>query len=188
MDGDITTEEFTNPGFDLSLKAEEFRVLNSTKEDNELYYGTASIDADLTVKGDLELPQIDGKLRVRNVTDVTYVVAEEQLDVEERDGVVIFVNKDNPDAILTRQDQEETPALFQGFDLSAILEIADDAVFHIIIDERTGDNLQVSGDAELSLNMSPNGRINLTGRYELNSGHYETSLYNLVNMAYVDQI
>jgi len=181
LDGDITTEEFTNPGFDLSLKAEEFRVLNSTKEDNELYYGTASIDADLTVKGDLELPQIDGKLRVRNVTDVTYVVAEEQLDVEERDGVVIFVNKDNPDAILTRQDQEETPALFQGFDLSAILEIADDAVFHIIIDERTGDNLQVSGDAELSLNMSPNGRINLTGRYELNSGHYETSLYNLVN-------
>ncbi|PKA97693.1 uncharacterized protein DUF490 [Flavobacteriaceae bacterium MAR_2009_75] len=180
VDGDILTEQLTNPSFDLTFKAEEFRVLDSTKDDNKLYYGTASIDADLSVKGDLELPEIEGRLKVRKVTEVTYVVPEEQLDVQERDGVVIFVNRENPDAILTRNDQEDTPAVFTGFDLSAILEIADDAVFNVIVDERTGDNLQVSGDAELNLNMSPNGRINLTGRYELNSGHYETSLYNLV--------
>ncbi|NNE75554.1 MAG: translocation/assembly module TamB, partial [Pricia sp.] len=90
-------------------------------------------------------------------------------------------NRENPDAILTRNDQEETPSIFKGFDVNTVLEIADDAVFHIIIDERTGDNLEVSGEGELNLNMSPNGQINLTGRYELNSGHYETSLYNLVN-------
>ena len=180
VDGDILTEQLTNPSFDLTFEAEEFRVLDSTKDDNELYYGIASIDADLSVKGDLELPEIEGSLKVRKVTEVTYVVPEEQLDVQERDGVVIFVNRENPDAILTRNDQEDTPAVFTGFDLSAILEIADDAIFNVIVDERTGDNLQVSGDAELNLNMSPNGRINLTGRYELNSGHYETSLYNLV--------
>ncbi len=181
LDGKIHTENITNPAFDLNVKANEFRVLNSTKEDNELYYGTASIDADVDISGDLDLPEIDGRLKIRKVTDVTYVVPEAQLDVEERDGVVIFVNKENPDAILTRNDQEETAPIFQGFDLSSVLEIANDAVFHIIIDERTGDNLQVSGDAELNLNMSPNGRINLTGRYELKDGHYETSLYNLVN-------
>ena len=180
MDGTIFTEELTNPEFELSLQAEKFQLLNSTKEDNELFYGEASIDADVTIKGSLNLPKIDGRLKVRKVTEVTYVVPESQLDVEERDGVVIFVNKANPDAILTRKDQEETPAFFRGIDVSTILEIADDAVFHIIIDERTGDNLQVSGDAALNLNVAPNGNISLTGRYELNSGHYETSLYNLV--------
>ncbi|WP_143017664.1 translocation/assembly module TamB domain-containing protein [Kriegella aquimaris] len=180
MDGTILTEELTNPEFELSLQAEKFQLLNSTKEDNELFYGEASIDADVTIKGSLNLPKIDGRLKVRKVTEVTYVVPESQLDVEERDGVVIFVNRANPDAILTRKDQEETPAFFRGIDVSTILEIADDAVFHIIIDERTGDNLQVSGDAALNLNVAPNGNISLTGRYELNSGHYETSLYNLV--------
>jgi len=119
-------------------------------------------------------------LAVRKITDLTYVVPESQLDVEERDGVVIFVNRENPEAILTRNDQEETPSFFRGMDAKAILEIADDAVFHIIIDEKAGDNLQISGDAALNLNIEPNGRINLSGRYELNSGHYETSLYNLV--------
>lgn len=178
--GSILTKELLNPSFDLKLNADKFQLLNSIKEDNELFYGKASINADIAIKGDLKLPKIDGKLRIRDITEITYVVPESQLDVEERDGVVIFVNNENPEAILTRNDQEETPSLFRGFDANTILEIADDAVFNIIIDERTGDNLQVSGDAALNLSVEPNGRINLTGRYELNSGHYETSLYNLV--------
>ena len=180
IDGSILTEEIMNPVFDLKLTTEQFQLLNSTKADNNLFYGLASIDADIGIKGDLKLPKIDGNLRVRKITEVTYVVPESQLDVEERDGVVIFVNHDNPDAILTRVDQEETPSIFRGIDLNTVIEIANDAVFNIIIDERTGDNLQVSGDAALSLNIEPNGRIGLSGRYELDSGHYETSLYNLV--------
>jgi hypothetical protein len=181
VDGSILTEELTNPEFDLSITADAFQVLNSTEEDNGLYYGTASFDTDLTVQGHLNLPVVEGRLRIRKVTDITYVVPEAALDVQERDGVVIFVNRENPDAILTRNDQEETPAFFKGMDVQVVLEIANDAVFHVIMDERTGDNLEVSGDAALNLNIEPSGRIGLSGRYELNSGYYETSLYNLVS-------
>jgi len=181
LDGKIGTENMANPSFDLKLNTEKFSVLNSTKEDNELFYGNANLDADITVKGDLQLPIVKGKLRIRKVTDVTYVVPESQLDVEEREGVVIFVNRENTDAILTRKDEEETNTFFKGMDVQAVLEIADDAVFKIIIDERTGDQLQVSGNAALNLNIEPNGRINLSGRYVLNSGFYAASLYNLVN-------
>lgn len=180
LDGSILTEELTNPTFDLKLAADRFRILNSTKEDNELFYGIASMDAEVTVSGDLALPRIEGRMRIREITDVTYITPESQFDVEERDGVVIFVNREDPDAILTRNEQEVTPNALRGYDVKAILEIAKDAEFKVIIDERTGDNLAVSGDAELNLNIEPNGRINLSGRYELNSGHYETSLYNLV--------
>ncbi|MGB6152826.1 MAG: translocation/assembly module TamB [Pricia sp.] len=178
--GSILTEELTNPEFDLTLKAKAFQVLNSTEEDNELFYGKASFDTDMTVKGKLDLPKVEGKLRIRKITDVTFVVPEEQLDVQERDGVVIFVNRENPDAILTDNQEEEAPAIFKGMNLEAILEVANDAVFNVIIDKKTGDNLQVSGDAALNLNVEPNGRIGLSGRYEVKSGHYETSLYNLV--------
>ncbi|WP_181938095.1 MULTISPECIES: translocation/assembly module TamB [unclassified Arenibacter] len=180
MNGSIGTEELTDPTFDLSLSAEQFQALNSTKEDNELFYGKTSFDLDLSVTGHLKLPVIEGKIRVREITDITYVVPKAQLDVQEREGVVLFVNRQNPDDILTRNDQEETPNFFSGMDVNVNLEIADDSEFHIIIDERTGDNLQVSGNASLILNMEPNGLTNLTGRYELSSGHYETSLYNLV--------
>lgn len=185
VDGNIGTEDILNPKFNLNLNAKKFQVLNSTEKDNELFYGKASFDLELSVKGDLTLPIIDGKLRVREGTAVTYVVPESQMDIEEREGVVIFVNRANPDAILTKNDYEETPTFFRGLDVKTILEIADDSNFNIIIDKRTGDNLKVSGDASLNLNIEPNGRVQLTGRYELNSGHYETNLYNLVQRKFL---
>lgn len=185
LDGSVRTKELLNPKFDLSLSAKQFQFINSTEKDNELFYGNASLDADITLKGSLNLPKIDGKLLVREGTTMTYVVPESQLDVEEREGVVVFVNRQRPDAILTRNDTEESTTFFNGMDVKAILEIADDSKFNIIIDERSGDNLQVSGNASLNLNMEPNGRIQLTGRYQLKSGHYETNLYNLVQRRFL---
>lgn len=180
ISGNIVTENPTNPAFDIQLNAKQFQVLNATAEDNNLFYGQASFDADLSIKGNLKLPKVSGTLRIGKITEVTYVIPESQLDVQERDGVVLFVNRENPDNILTRNDEKEKLPFFRGFDVKTILEIADDAKFNVIIDEKTGDNLSVSGDASLNLNIEPNGRINLSGRYELNSGHYETNLYNLV--------
>ncbi|NER11623.1 translocation/assembly module TamB domain-containing protein [Muriicola jejuensis] len=180
IDGAIWTKTLTNPAFDIDLKTEGFQVINSTKEDNPLFYGEATMDAAITVKGDLRLPVIEGKLKMRKITDVTYVVSESQLDVDETEGIVVFVNKANTDAILTLTDQDETRTNFRGINANMILEIADDATFNIIIDERTGDNLQISGNAALNVNLEANGSVNLTGRYEVNSGHYETSLYKVV--------
>ena len=180
LNGAIKTKELTNPSFDLNLKADAFQVINSTKEDNELFYGKASMDADITVKGNMSLPIVSGLLRVRKVTDITYVVPESQLDVEERDGIVIFVNRENPDDILTRKDKEESSSIFKGYKVNTVLEIANDAVFNVIIDKKTGDNLRVSGDAALNFGMNSNGNMSLSGRYELKDGHYETILYNLV--------
>ncbi|WP_197496119.1 translocation/assembly module TamB domain-containing protein [Maribacter hydrothermalis] len=181
IDGKVTTNSFANPSFDLSVKTDQFRILDSKKGDDELVYGIASIEADITVKGDLELPVIDGKLRVRDVTDLTYIVPQDQLDIQERDGVVIFVNRENPNAILTRNEEETTNSFFAGMDINTLLEIGNEAKFTIVLDEKTQDKLQASGSALLNLNIDPNQDIRLSGRLELNSGFYRTSLYNLVS-------
>lgn len=181
LDGNILTDNPTNPGFNLTVKADKFRVLDSKKGDDELVYGIASINTDLKVTGDLELPIIKGKVRVREVTDLTYVVPENQLDIQERDGVVIFVNRENPDAILTRTEGEKKQSFFTGMDINTTLEIANEASFTIVLDEKTQDKLKASGEATLNLSIDPNQDIRLSGRLELNSGFYRTSLYNLVN-------
>ena len=181
IDGSIGAKQLLNPTFDLNFTANEFRLLDSSKEDNALYYGTASIDADVRLSGNLSLPKVDGQLRIRKVTELTYVVPEEQLDIEERDGVVIFVNRENPDAILTTKNERSAPDLLQGFDINLLVEVADDAVLTLVLDERTGDVLQVAGDAALNLNLNPNGSIGLTGSYKLKEGYYRTNLYNLVS-------
>ncbi|HSF52163.1 MAG TPA: translocation/assembly module TamB domain-containing protein, partial [Algoriphagus sp.] len=180
IDGSVLTESFINPSFDLTLTANNFSVVNSTREDNDLFYGKGILDADVTVTGDLTLPKVVANLTVKEDTELTIIIPESQLDLVERDGVVVFVNREDPYDILTRQ-ADETASAFVGYDIRAILQTDPEATFRIVVDERSGDNLLVAGQADLNLEINPNGRITLSGNYEIQSGHYEMSLYNLVS-------
>lgn len=178
VDGSILTETFLNPEFDLQFDAQGFRLLNSTRDDNDLFYGTAVVDIDATLTGTLDLPKLEAQLNVGENTDVTYIMQESELAIEEREGVVIFVNREDPDNILT-QTQEESYAV-SGFDVNALITINENAIFNVVIDEQTGDNFEIGGEGELTFNINPNGRTTLSGRYTLNQGHFEINLYNLV--------
>lgn len=178
IDGTVGTESFINPTFDLTLNAKSFQVLNSTEKDFDLVYGKASFDADAKLTGDLNLPKLNLDLTVGNNTDVTYVVPTSKVGIESRDGVVIFVNRENPESILN-QTQEKSYTL-SGLDVKARLRVGNEAKFNIILDKETGDNVGIQGDADLDFTMSPNGRTTLTGAFEVKEGHYEMSLYNLV--------
>ncbi|RKS53026.1 uncharacterized protein DUF490 [Gillisia mitskevichiae] len=178
MDGSILTETYLNPSFDLNFVADNFKVLNSTKEDNDLFYGVASFDAKAKLTGDLLLPKLDLDLKVGPDTNITYIVPEAALDIVERDGIVIFVNREDPDDILTKTKEESV--VISGYEVNANISITDSAVFNMIVDQETGDNLAASGEGDLIFSILPNGRTTLSGRIDVSSGHYEMSLYNLV--------
>lgn len=178
VNGEVTTPTFLNPGFDLDVQAKNFKLINSTEEDNDLFYGTAVVDVDAQIKGDLTLPQVNMNVDVRKSTNLTYVVPETELQMKERDGIVIFVNKENPNDILT--ETEEESYVVSGYDIFTRLTVNEGAKFNVIINQETGDIFQVQGEGDLIFNMYPNGRTALTGIYNINDGYYEMSLYNLV--------
>ncbi|WP_421879683.1 translocation/assembly module TamB domain-containing protein [Marinoscillum sp.] len=180
--GKILTEDLINPDLNLTLKANNFMALDSKKEDNELFYGKVGINADLTINGTVAAPVIRGSAGIRENSDFTVVVPETQADLVEREGVVMFVNRKNPDAILTRTEDysSESQTAFQDIDMNVDLNIGKKAIFRIIINERTGDNFQVSGEGDFNFGLEPNGRTTLAGVYNVSDGHFEASLYNLV--------
>ncbi|GAB5527324.1 MAG: translocation/assembly module TamB domain-containing protein [Roseivirga sp.] len=183
LDGKILTDDLKNPVFDLSVVAGNFSLLNSDKQDNDFFYGQVKMDADLTITGDLNVPKVRGEIKVNDGSNLTIIVPESELELKARDGVVLFVNRKNPDDILTRVNQNEASAMaasLAGYDIETVLKIGKDSQFNIIIDEATGDNLRVQGTGDFSLGLEPNGRTSLSGKYELSAGHFETNLYNLV--------
>ncbi|MCM5663562.1 translocation/assembly module TamB domain-containing protein [Galbibacter mesophilus] len=182
LEGEILTENLINPTFDLGLKANNFQILNSTAEDNELFYGKVSLNTDITITGNLEIPKITGDIAINEGSTFTVVVPESQLDINEREGVVLFVNRSNENSILTRREElQPSTQVLENFDIETKVSIGKKSVFKIIINERTGDNLQVAGTGNFDFKMEPNGRTTLSGMYEVNEGHYEASLYNIVN-------
>lgn len=180
MDGTILTETFTNPEFNLDFTAKNFTALNSTEEDNDLFYGIAVFDAKGSLTGNLELPKVDLDLDIKDETNMTYAIPEARLEIEEREGVVVFVNREDPDRILTQTKSTNEGFSFEGFELNSYISLERNATFTLILDKNTGDHFQASGEGDLLYDIYPNGRTTLSGRVEINDGYYEMSLYNLV--------
>lgn len=183
VSGEILTEKTLNPSFNLDIKANNFQVINATKEDNNILYGKANFDANAKLTGDLQIPKLSADLTLSSDTNITYVMPSALANIEERDGVVVFVNRENPDDILSQTEKQT--ATVRGFDIETLLKVGKNAAVTIVIDEQTGDNFKVSGEGDFIFTMKPNGRMTLTGGYEITSGHYELNLYNLVNRKFL---
>ncbi|MCH6233130.1 translocation/assembly module TamB domain-containing protein [Cognataquiflexum rubidum] len=181
INGKVLTEDLTDVGFDLKLQTKGFQVMNSTRADSDLFFGKASVDLDLQIGGKLSLPVVNMQLKVNEGTEVSFIVPEDRIDLVERTGVVIFVNHQDPYDIIYRREGESLTPGIKGYDVRANLKIDPKTIFNLIVDERTNDNLRIQGEADLNMLMNPNGDISLSGRYEVNNGHYEMNLFNLVN-------
>lgn len=185
INGNLITEDISDIGFDLKLETKNFQIINSSKEDNDLFFGRANVDLDMRIGGSFSLPVIDVILKVNKGTELTLIIPEDQLDYLERTGVVLFVNHEDPYDILYKRDSEISAQGIRGFDIKARFKVDPQTVINMIIDERTNDNLRVQGQADLSMIMNPNGDISLSGKYEVRSGHYELNLFGLVSRRFL---
>jgi hypothetical protein len=137
-------------------------------------------DASAKLNGDLDFPEVNLDLIINESTDITYIIPESQASIEERDGVVIFVNKDNPDDILTQQDDKDLNVVLTGIDLKSDINIQDKSKVKVIFNKQTGDNVTFQGGGDLKFAISRTGKMNLVGKYEVSNGSVELNLYNIV--------
>ena len=179
-DGNATFEELTNPAFNLNFEAQNFQLLNSTAEDNDLYFGKLTFDASAELTGDLDLPKLNLDLTIKDESDLTYIVPTSQASIEERDGVVVFVNKEDPDNIMTQQADDALDAKISGIELKSNIKIEKQSKVKVVIDKRTNDHISIQGGGDFKFDMDKSGKMDLVGKYNVTTGSVELNLYNLV--------
>lgn len=186
IDGSLDTRSLSEIGFDLTIQANEFRVLNTTEDENELFYGHATLNLDASVTGTVSRPVVDMEISPGEGSTITYTIPESEKGVVERTGVVEFIDVDSHRDTFLDSLQEASTAIkgFQGIDLTANIEVDETETFTIVIDPVTGDRLTLSGAATLALTMTPSGDIKLYGQYTIEEGSYEMALYRLVNRSF----
>ncbi len=179
LDGTVNTQDVLNPKIDLRLISKNFQLLNSTRQDNDVFYGKALIDTDVKITGTASSPKVKAKAVLRKGSDITLIVPESRAEIEERKGLVRFANmKDTLNTILQADGEIETQGI-TGIDLSSYFEIDPETRFLIVIDERSGDQIEIAGEAKLNLEMTPNGLMTLSGIYEVKKGSYDMNFYGL---------
>lgn len=179
IDGNVTAKSPTVYNFNLGINGNDFIVMNARKAINSEFYGFATIDADMTVKGSSEAPSLEGTVKVKDKSDVTLVLPETNYQKDEGLTVVKFIDADtfdiyNPPKPFTEKKREGASfAKFLNYNFN--IDISKNALFTIVIDPSTGDEIQVQGGALLNAGVDPGGNLALAGIYELEDGHYNFS-------------
>lgn len=159
--------------YDLTVDAKNFMVLNSTRKDNDFFYGTGFVDANLTLQGISEKAKIEGDIKLRENSKISIIVPSLD-DVSSSEGVVVFVNRKNPPKDSIKKDTSNTDIFVNNFVSEIALDIvADDkSELTIVVDEINGDNLVVKGNARLNAGVNANGQSFIFGTYDLTEGNY----------------
>jgi translocation and assembly module TamB len=188
INGSVLTTNYVNYQFDLNLRANNFQGLNSSQINSKLYYGKLFFDTNLRITGTENAPVVDGTLRVNEDTDMTIVLPQEQPGILDREGIVVFVDKDatvNDSLFLQSVDSLNTSSIL-GMDVSLNIEVDKKATLTMVLDEANGDFIKLKGEALLNGGIDKSGKITLTGSYELDEGAYEMS-FNLIKRKFVIQ-
>jgi hypothetical protein len=181
--GTLYTKTFTDYDFGIDITANNFRVVNSTAENNKLYYGKLFVDANIKIRGDINTPVVDATLSVNPKTDLTIVLPSNDPGVQDRKGVVEFIDPNGPkldSILLAKQLDSLRKADLNGLDVTATVNIIKEANFNIVVDSRNGDVVHIKGSGQLSGGIDPSGKVNLTGTYTVASGSYDLA-YATVN-------
>ena len=179
ISGKVLTTNYRDMKLALRVKTDRFQVLNSTPDNNKLFYGKMLLSSNLGIKGTPMSPVIDGNITIHDSTKFTVVMPEKQATIQDRDGIVEFVNMRDSGRTLAIKDTTPQIPMNAGMDMNLNVGIEKNAEFSVIIDQGTGDFLRVRGEASLNTTIRPDGTIGITGIYDLKDGAYELN-YNLI--------
>jgi len=177
LNGDVATTNFVNYNFDLDVQGENFRVLNTERRVNSLYFGDLVISTKLHVGGNETNPRVDGNISVNKGTAFTIIVPQRDPGLVSREGIVEFVDFSNPgvDSFFLNLDTLNQSGI-TGMDIALNIDINKEASFNVIVDVANGDLLNLRGSGNLTAGVDPSGKITLTGSYVIDQGSYQFAL------------
>ncbi len=190
IDGTIHTTDFRKMKFDLTLRTDNFTVLNTTIQDNPLFFGHLLISSRISVKGNESLPIVNANVTLLDRTNVSVIIPSSKISTDRGDGIVVMVDHSDTTGILGKKhdrarDTIKTQLEFKGINLIANVDVAKQAKFKVIVNKTSGDSLVVNGEGRLSFALDPAGNQNLTGTYTLSGGSYDFSFEKVIHKKFL---
>lgn len=160
---------------DLTLSANNMQLLDAKRTRESLVYGKIFVDMNTTVKGPLSSLSMRGNLRLLGGTNVTYVMQDSPLMVQDRlSGLVSFVSFAE-DSVRRRRPLRESLPL-GGMDMLLTIGIDQAVQANVDLTPDKSSHVNLEGGGDLSFQYTPLGEMVLSGRYTLSGGTVRYSL------------
>ena len=182
--GDILHDGFRNMRLALESSFRKLLVLNTTRKDNQLYFGTAYATGSARINGPSNNLVVNVQAKSEPGTRLSLPL--DNAARAEQASYIRFVNRNLTDTARTPvpvgvQDKVD----LSGIRLNMSLDVTPDAYVEILLDESTGDVIRGSAAGRLRLNIDTRGDFNMFGQLEIVRGAYNFTLQGLVNKEFV---
>lgn len=169
----LNHESFARWNFDVAADLDRLLVLNTTFDDNQLFYGTAVGTGDLNIDGYTENLGITVDAHTDKGTFLHFPLGA-STDV----GGIPFVRFMKPGQNL---DSLEAPVDLTGVHLDMKIGVTPDARFELIFDPTVGDIISGHARGDIAMAVTPSGDFTMKGGLDIVDGDYLFTLRNLVN-------
>lgn len=193
MDFDLNLQHLSNISYSLTMQPRRMLVLNTTENDNDLFYGRVFATGRATVAGDKGSVRMDivattdddsafflplsSKSNVARANFITFETPQQKADtlnILERKKLM-FERKHKPQAIEGN-----------SMDIDMTLNVRPNADFQLVIDPTVGDIIKGRGEGTLNLHINPRSNVfEMYGDYTITEGSYLFTLQNIINKRFI---
>lgn len=174
INGNIDFRNLDKPTANLDLLANNYTLLDAPRTKESLVYGKVFVDLNATVRGPLNGLNMRGNMNILGNTNVTYVLTDSPLTVEDRlSGLVTFTSFNDT----TKVKEDEAPSMSLG-GLAMYMSVHIDNAVRLRADLSPDRSkfIELEGGGDLNMQYTPQGDMSLTGRYTLSGGVMKYSL------------
>ena len=165
--------DFGNWNFDANLTAPQpFHLMELTRADNDLFYGSAFATGDVNVSGNSDAIAIEARLKTEDGTTFALPL-DAASDVTYGGGFLSFRSPGAPAAPRARD--------FIKIKLNLGIEVTEAARARIIFDEAVGDEIVGKTKGNLKLDIDDFERFTMNGDLEVVEGSYLFTLENVIS-------
>ena len=172
LNGTFDLSDFERMRMDFAMRANNFELINTRKKAQSMLFGKVYANYVGTLKGTTDNLSLRGKLEVLDRTDVTYILKDSPLSVDDRlHDLVQFTNF--KDSTQTAQPEK---AVDGGMDITMGISISDAAIFHCNLSDDGQSYVKLEGGGDMTLRMTQQGDMRMTGLFTTNSGEMKYQL------------
>ena len=171
LNGEIDFKNLDKIQLNLNMAAKNYQLINAPKTREALAYGKVFVDANTRIWGTLDDLKVRGALNVLGNTDVSYVLKDSPITVEDQlSDLVTFC--DFTDTLSVEPEEIAN----QHLDVQMNITIDPTVKVHCLLSDDGRDRIELQGGGNINMTYDLQNELQMYGRYTIDEGTMRYSL------------
>ena len=187
MSIDVSLAHLSNIEYNIDVKANNMEVLNTTEQDNSLFYGSIFATGTGTVRGDKAGVNMDFAAHSDGNSKL-YMPMTDNSDISTADFVTFAAKERDTTSHIARKklmfENRQKRRISSGgaMDISLALDVRPNVEVQLVIDPTVGDIIKATGDGLINMRINPQADVfEMYGDYTIEKGSYLFTLQSVIN-------